>query len=277
MSTLRRIDFHSHLMPGVDDGARDESLSAAALARFRAEGVGHVITTPHFLGSLTHMPDQLAARLAELDAGWAALQRVAGEGVVPPGEEPLVLSRGAEVMLDVPDPDLSDARLRLAGSAFVLVEFPGLQLPPLNAEYAIVALAQQGWRPVVAHPERYRNLDDGMSAIARFKEFGGLLQVNAGSLSGGYGQRAAVHAARLLAAGWVDYVSSDYHARGEPGVAAFVAQLEAMGAGEQAELLTVVNPARLLAGEDPLPVPPVRAGGESKQARPLWARLFGSR
>ncbi|MBI1808979.1 MAG: hypothetical protein HYR75_03715, partial [Gemmatimonadetes bacterium] len=129
MTALRRTDFHSHLMPGVDDGARDESFSAAALERFRGEGVGRVVTTPHFMGSLTLVAEALATRLAELDAGWASLQRVAaGEGAAHGGA--LTVARGAEVMLDIPDPDLSDERLRLAGGPFVLVEFPGLQLPP---------------------------------------------------------------------------------------------------------------------------------------------------
>jgi protein-tyrosine phosphatase len=275
MTTLPRTDFHSHLMPGVDDGARDESFSAGALARFRGEGVGQVITTPHFTGSVTLVPEALAARLTELDAGWAALQRVAQVEGAPHGGA-LHLSRGAEVMLDIPDPDLSDERLRLAGGPFVLVEFPGLQLPPLNAEYAIVALRQKGWRPVVAHPERYRNLDEGLTTLARFRSSGGWMQLNAGSLMGAYGAHAAACAQRLLARGWADYASSDYHARGEPGVAAFVAQLDAMGASEQAELLTVVNPARLLAGEPPLAVPPVAFGAaKTEQARSLWARLFG--
>jgi len=277
MTALRRTDFHSHLMPGVDDGARDATFSRGALEHFRAEGVGQVITTPHFLGSLSQQPEALAARLAELDAGWAALEAVAREEGAAHGA-PLRLSRGAEVMLDVPDPDLSDARLRLAGTPFALVEFPGLQLPPMNAEYAIVALRQKGWWPVVAHPERYRNVDDQLTTFARFRAAGGFMQLNAGSLAGGYGQRAAACAQRLLAAGWVDYASSDYHARGEPGVAAFVAQLEAVGAGAQAELLTVVNPGRLLAGEAPLPVPPVRFdGGPTGDSPTFWARLFGRR
>lgn len=275
MTLLRRTDFHSHLMPGVDDGARDESFSAAALARFRAEGVGQVITTPHFLGSLTLAPDLLAARFAELDTGWAALQRAALDEAAAHGEA-IRLFRGAEVMLDVPDPDLSDARLRLAGGPFVLVEFSGLQLPPLNAEYAVIALREKGWRPVVAHPERYRNVDDALTTLARFRAVGGRMQLNVGSLLGGYGARAAAIAQRLLTSGWADYAASDYHARGEPGVAAFVAQLDAMGASEQAELLTVVNPGRLLAGEEPLPVPPVAFGAaEAEQARPFWTRLFG--
>lgn len=264
-------DFHNHLAPGVDDGAQDPEDSAAGLARFRAEGVAQVIVTPHFMGSLTRDPARLEERLAELDAGWERLGtvvRAAAEG--PAGA--MRVERGAEVMLDVPDPDLADGRLRLAGGPFVLVEYPALRLPPVNAEFAIAELRTRGWIPVVAHPERYRNLDPSLAELERFRRAGAFLQVNAGSLFGEYGKTAAGHARRILASGAADYVASDYHARGEPGMQRFVRAMADAGFGEQAELLTAANPARLLAGEPPLRVPAVQPRHES---RSLWERLFG--
>ena len=96
--------------------------------------------------------------------------------------------------------------------------------------------------------------------------------MNAGSLFGDYGKTAAAHARRILTAGEADFVASDYHARGEPGMRRFVQALTDAGFGEQAELLTMTNPGRLLAGEIPLRVPPMPA---RKDSRSLWARLFG--
>lgn len=264
-------DFHNHLMPGVDDGARLPSDSAAALGRFRAEGVAQVITTPHFMASLTLDAAALDARLSELDAGWAALCDVAAADAARSGHA-MRVERGAEVMLDVPDPDLSDSRLRLAGGTFVLVEYPMLRLPPVNAEIAISRLRDGGWNPVVAHPERYRNLDPSLAELATFRRAGAFLQMNAGSLFGDYGKTAAGHARRILAAGEADYVASDYHARGEPGMRRFVHAMTEAGFGEQAELLTAVNPGRLLAGEPPLRVPPIQPKSETAS---LWERLLG--
>lgn len=264
-------DFHNHLMPGVDDGAQDPADSAAALGRFRAEGASQIVTTPHFMGSLTMDPERRAVRLAELDAGWEALRAV----VAADGEKmgtALRVERGAEVMLDVPDPDLSDERVRLAGGPFVLVEFPALRLPPVNAELALSEMCARGWTPVVAHPERYRNLDPTLVELVRFRRAGAFLQMNAGSLFGDYGKTAAGHARRMLLAGEADFVGSDYHARGEPGTLRFVRAMGDAGFSEQAELLTVINPARLLAGEPPLRVPPIQTRHES---RSVWERLFG--
>jgi protein-tyrosine phosphatase len=264
-------DFHSHLIPGVDDGAREPTDSAHALARFRAEGVKQIITTPHFLGSLTHQAAERDARLTELDAGWQLLHNVVQADAKRTGA-PLLVERGVEVMLDVPNPDLSDARLRLAGGPFALVEYPSFLFPPVNAELPLTTLRDDGWIPVVAHPERYRNLDASLAELARFKLAGAYLQVNVGSLFGDYGKTAAAHARNILALGWADYVSSDYHAIGEPGCARFVQALADAGFAEHAELLTVTNPGRLLAGNTPLSVPPIEL---PKDDRSLWERVMG--
>ena len=108
MSAVKFItDFHSHLVPGVDDGAQQSADSAVALQRFRAEGATQVITTPHFMGSLTLDPARCEERLGMLDDGWEVLRAVVADDAGRMGSA-LRVERGAEVMLDVPDPDLSD-------------------------------------------------------------------------------------------------------------------------------------------------------------------------
>ncbi len=259
------VDFHSHLMPGVDDGAQDVEQALAALRLFQAQGATHCLTTPHFDAGLTKSASALAARLGQFDAAWEALTRAhAQEPALP------ALARGVEMMLDDPDPDLTDPRVRLAGGPFVLVEFPAMQLPP-NAEWALNNIRQRGFRPIVAHPERYRNHDARLTVLQRCRAAGALLQVNAGSLLGQHGDRARAVAHALLQLGWVDYLASDHHARGEPSTARAIQLLVARGAEAQARRLTEENPARILRGEPPLPVRPL----ETKQARPWWARLLG--
>jgi protein-tyrosine phosphatase len=255
------LDFHNHLIPGVDDGASDAAQAAEGLRAFHAQGVRTVVATPHVSGAVTRDAEGRAARLAELDAGWAALQDVAA------GFPDLRVLRGAEVMLDTPEPDLSDPRLRLAGTSFVLVEFPFMNVPP-NAERALFAVRMAGWTPVLAHPERYGNASETFADAQEWRRVGALLQVNGGSLLGRYGPRPQTLAWGLVERGLADYVCSDYHARGTLTVAQCRAKLEARGAGQQAVLLTETNPARLVAGQAPLPVPPL-AG------RPLWRRLLG--
>jgi protein-tyrosine phosphatase len=215
---------------------------------------------------VTERADELAQALGRVDAAWAGVRELAA------AEFPdLRLERGFEVMLDTPRPDFSDARVRLAGTRFVLVEFPFMAVPP-NVQQAVFDLKMAGWAPVVAHPERYTGLDAALAGPEEWRRVGAYLQVNAGSLLGKYGPEAERAAWGLLRRGWADYVCSDYHARGTVHLAAARARLEAAGGAEQAALLFEANAARLLAGEPPLPVHPLEAGGGRA---PLWKRILG--
>ena len=126
----------------------------------------------------------------------------------------------------------------------------------------------KGWRPIIAHPERYRNLSD-VELVDEWRSVGALLQVNSGSLLGKYGQTAEKLAWSLLERGWADYLASDFHARGSLHVAAALALVRTRAGDRIARLLSEENPARLLRGEDPLEVPPVQL------KRSLWRGLLG--
>src|SRR5690606_33872383 len=221
----------------------------AALAALRAAGAVHVVTTPHVDGSLTRRADALEQRLEALDAAWTALAALAAEH-----EPGLRLERGAEVMLDVPTPQLDDPRLRIAGGPFVLVEFPHRILPPQSAN-TLARLAQQGWIPLVAHPERYASLGDELEPIGAWRRVGAYLQVNGPALLGRFGPRVRANALTLLA-------------RGEPRLAEYRQALTEQLGSEHAELLLSVNPARIARGEPPVPVPAARP------RRRVWSSMF---
>jgi protein-tyrosine phosphatase len=168
----------------------------------------------------------------------------------------------------VPEPNIEDPRLRLAGGNFFLMEFPFMMVPP-HSPRAVRSLASGPYRPVIAHPERYHGFVNTIDLALEWKDAGGLLQVNGGSLLGRYGKDARAAAFELLARGWVDYMCSDYHTRGPALIAEYRRVLEEMGAEEQAYLLTVTNPARILAGEAPIPVAPIRA------KTTVWGKVTG--
>src|SRR5215213_6966915 len=104
------IDFHSHLMPGVDDGAADIDESRSGLAAMREQGITTIITTPHIRASMTDRPQDLDQYLGELDVAFEKLSTLAAM------EFPdLRIERGVEMMLDTPQPAMGDLRLHLAG------------------------------------------------------------------------------------------------------------------------------------------------------------------
>jgi hypothetical protein len=145
-------DLHSHLVPAVDDGACSLEEALDAVERMVERGVRSIVTTPHLNASTTKVASDREARLAEVDEAWNEVC-----GAVKVRFPTLGFRRGHEVMLDIPDPDLSDPRVRLSGTSFVLVEWPRLQIPP-QTEPVLERICAEGYRPIIAHPERYRGM-----------------------------------------------------------------------------------------------------------------------
>jgi protein-tyrosine phosphatase len=259
------VDIHNHLVPGVDDGARDVPAVLDSVERFTRLSVRRIVTTPHIEGSLTHDAVRLEERLGSVTEAWKR-----AEAAIRESFPEVEFHRGHEVLLDVPQVDFSDPRIRLAGTRFVLVEWPRLQLPPGTVR-VLAGIRDQGWRPIVAHPERYAGMGQAIGIAAQWREVGAHLQVNFGSLVARYGSSAQSTAYRLLRRGWVDYLASDFH--GHPRLKLHVDEasevIEGLGADEVLTYLYRTNPSRLLADQDPLP-PPILPS-----ERGMWARLQG--
>jgi protein-tyrosine phosphatase len=245
------IDFHNHVLPGIDDGAGNIEESRSGLATMREQGVTTVVCTPHLRASLTARPDELERELALFDVAFGQVT-VLAEREFPD----LRIERGVEMMLDTPQPVMTDPRLRLAGTSFVLMEFPYMSIPP-NSAAALRALRSQGVVPIVAHPERYHNMSSHVGLMQSWNDTGAYFQVNAGSFIGQYGNTAKKLAWMFVEQGWVHYISSDYHSRGRCALSACAAAFLERGGAAQLRALTVTNPQRMLRSEAPLAVDPL--------------------
>ncbi|TVR64465.1 MAG: hypothetical protein EA422_07015 [Gemmatimonadales bacterium] len=254
------MDLHSHLVPGVDDGASTVENVLEGIGRMVEHGVDTVVTTPHLEGSLTLLPEAFQRRLETMEASFAEARTAVMEAFPD-----LVFLRANEVALDHPEPDLSDPRIQLGDGGYLLVEFPRLRVPPGSAA-VLKRLVDEGNRMLLAHPERYR-LGEGERAlrqITRWRETGVPFQVNYGSLVGAYGPEPRRRALWLLRKGWVECLATDFH--GRPNLRLYIRDArrqlipEEVGAEPEPafwQLLTSTNPRRILGGEEPLPVPPV--------------------
>lgn len=255
------LDFHSHLIPGVDDGAANVDESRAGLTAMIADGITGIITTPHIGASLIER-GMAEPYLEKIAGAWETLQTLVTN------EFPkLKIARGFEVMLDVPHPKLENPLFRLGGTGFALVEFPFMNIPP-NSTHPLRELRDAGWMPILAHPERYVNIEQQLHLVEHWRDAGAFMQINAGSILGTYGTRAKKVAWTILESGNADYMCSDYHSRGKCSVAAAFALLREKGMAMQADSL-IWNAKRVIAGERPMQVEPF----VGKKAR-TWKKVF---
>ena len=249
----RCVDIHSHLVPGVDDGAQKIEDTLTSVGSMNRSGIDKILTTPHLKGSLTQNPVAIRDRLTNVDEAFEQAAKVVRQAF--PTVE---FKRGHEVMLDVPDVDFSDPRVRLAGTSFVLIEWPLLRVPPSTSQ-VLEGIIRDGYRPIVAHPERYstdRGTDYYLELLSEWKAVGAYLQVNHGSLVGRYGQKARSISMHIIQRGWADYLASDFH--GQSGVKIYLREardrLEPLCGSESLEHLFCTNPDRVFRDELPIPV-----------------------
>ena len=239
------IDLHIHVLPGLDDGARDDAESLAMLRLAVADGATVVCATPHAHGPDLDTPPKKAS--AALSRMRETLRR---EGI------DLDLRLASEVWYR-PDLDRLAREGRLVPYAagprpFVLVEFPPTHVP-IDAEETLFRLRLEGVTPVIAHPERNPTFQSDPGRLERFRQQGALAQVTAGALTGMWRREARACAMTLLDRGAIDFIASDAH-RTEgraPGLSE-AARIVAKRAGpSEADRLTVGVPAALLAGAPP--------------------------
>ncbi|TXB68914.1 tyrosine-protein phosphatase [Phaeodactylibacter luteus] len=193
-------DFHSHLLPGIDDGAKDMADSLRLIRRLADMGFTRLITTPHIMADL--YPNTPEAILAKRDEVRKAMQE-AGISLPLDAAAEYLMDEGFEALLETGN------LLALPGNR-VLVEMSFISEPPKLDAY-LFRLQTKGYRPVLAHPERYLFLRERMSRYQELRERGCEFQLNLLSLTGYYGKPTRENALALLKAGLIDYAASDLH------------------------------------------------------------------
>ncbi len=195
-----KADLHSHLIPGIDDGAKSLEESLALIRGLKDMGFSRLITTPHILTEMYRNGRQNI--LPGLETLRKALKQ---EGIE------MQIDAAAEYMMDdgfaaiLQQGDL----LTLPGNR-VLVEMGFINPPPQLHDY-LFRLQTKGYRPLLAHPERYLFLKERFSDYERLREVGCEFQLNLLSLYGYYGKPVRDTALKLLKNGMVDFLGTDLH------------------------------------------------------------------
>ena len=242
------IDLHSHILPGIDDGARTLEDSLAIARAAVGDGIVTIAGTPHVRDDWPTDPGLMEDRVAELRA------ELELTGI------PLDVRTGGEIALDWL-PRLAPEELRrfgLGGTRYLLVETPYYGWPrDLLAQ--MLALQDQGFAPVLAHPERNADVAARPGLLLPLVDEGVVVQVTAASVDGRIGRRSFECARVLIREGLAHLIASDAHHASvrEVGMAEAVKRV---GDAGLARWLTREVPAAILAGAEIPPRPRVLPG-----------------
>lgn len=193
-------DLHSHLLPGIDDGCQDEATAVALVNRMKSWGYERLLITPHVTRSTyENTPETIDAAYERFKSA------LAGTGVD--------IDSGVSAEYRVDDlfaQQLEQNLVRPLPNDYILIENSFLREPP-TIENVIFDLQLKGFRPVMAHPERFSYYWKNPSRLTHLHEAGALFQINLLSLSGMYGKEQRRMALELGDAGLVDFIGTDLH------------------------------------------------------------------
>lgn len=262
------IDIHHHLLFGLDDGSKDIETSVAMAEMAAADGITHIVCTPHSNARYHFDPAINQEKLEQLR------DRLNGK---------VTLGLGCDFHLsfeNIEDALEHRTRYTINGKQYLLVEFPDLAIPPAMSD-VLYEFRIAGMQPIITHPERNPTIQKNPNRLDEWIERGCLVQITASSLTGRFGRLAESFSHNLLRQNKVHFIATDAHnldSRPPQMRHAYEIIANKYGA-ETAEWLCVSNPKAVFFGND-LPSQPLPGNDEASPSlagkRSIWKRIFQS-
>lgn len=224
------IDVHSHILPGVDDGAKDMDMSIEMARMYLENGYEKVIATPHWIEHAG------TANMEENSEVLSSLQEALEQNNIP-----LEVRLGNEFFIA---PDLfryvdGGEGAAMSGSSYILIELP-IREYPRYTESVLFDLQLKGYRPIIAHPERYEVFREDPNKLRELIKKGIYTQMNFHSITGLYGKEVQKQAVEFLEHGFIHMIGTDAHSSGRrsPDIGEAYSVLEELVGKEEAVELT---------------------------------------
>ncbi|MFS0881679.1 tyrosine-protein phosphatase [Metabacillus niabensis] len=195
------IDIHSHILPGIDDGAQtvEDAINMAKLAV--EEGITKIIATPHHQnGKYTNKKVDIIERVSKLNC---TLQKENIPLEVLPGQETRIYG---EIIEDLDKGDI----LSLNNTNYLFIELPSGHIPRYT-EQLLFDIQLKGFTPIIVHPERNSGVMENPEKLLDLVKKGALTQVTAGSITGYFGKKIKKLSMQLIEANLTHFISSDAH------------------------------------------------------------------
>ena len=263
------VDIHHHLLFGLDDGSDSIETSVAMARLATADGITHIVCTPHANSTYTFDPHTNQLKLAQLR------DRFAQEKI------PLTLGSGCDFHVsfdNIAEARRDPKRFSINGLGYLLVEIPDYGLPPgLNETFYELRLS--GLTPILTHPERNATLQQEPERMAEWLRGGMLVQLTADSLTGHKGKKAEEMSHQFLEKRWVHFLATDAHnTKSRPPRMKAAHDLVAEKYGvSYAHALCLTNPLAVFLGKQFQVEEEPRGLYEEPKPLSLWQRLTGSR
>ena len=194
-----KVDIHSHLLPGIDDGVQTLKESVALIKQFSLLGYTRLITTPHIISDCYPNTEEIITNKLNIVRNALKLEKIE-----------ITLDAAAEYYVDMNFLNLIEERKLLTFMDHYVLFETAYTEKPIILDEIIYRLLENGYIPVLAHPERYTYLYNDIEKYKKLKAQGVLFQVNAKSL---YNKSKASYkiAYQLIKLGLVDFIGSDAH------------------------------------------------------------------
>ena len=232
------IDFHSHILPNIDDGSKSLEDSIKIVEEARQAGFNKIISTSHYMERYYECGESERIQLLEK---------------VKENTKGVELFLGNEIYATYNMAELIEEKRAstINNSRYVLFELP-LNSKPMNAEEIVYRLIENGYIPIIAHPERYSYVQDDIEFIEKLYDMGALLQANFGSIIGLYGKRAEKTVKKLFKEGLIQFLGSDVHRTNQiyPKMPKIMKKLKKILSDREIKELTELNAQKVLDNEE---------------------------
>lgn len=241
------IDFHSHILPNIDDGSRSMEESINLIREATEAGFTGIISTSHYLQDYYECDEQERRKLLE-DIDDEASKLSNNIGMQMPK-----LYLGSEIYITTDMINLLEEKKAstINNTKYVLFELP-MNSKPLFVKDVVYKLIEDGYRPIIAHPERYSYVKEDIGFVKELKDMGALFQSNYGSIIGMYGNSAKKTVKKLLKENLISFLGSDVHKTGQiyPKIPKILKKLNRWIPSDMVQNLTTFNAQKVLENQE---------------------------
>lgn len=232
------IDFHSHILPNIDDGSRDMEETLNLIQEAKEVGFTKIISTSHY------MQDYYEYNEFERKSLLDSIKEQVNDIELFLGSEIYISDEMVSLLQEKEASTINHSR-------YVLFELP-MNMKPFNGKETVYRLIENGYVPIIAHPERYHYVQKDIGYVSELAQMGALFQSNYGSIVGWYGKDAEKTMKKLLKEDAIHFLGSDVHRTNHTYtiIPKALKKLRKIISEEKLEQLTMLNAQKVLDNQE---------------------------